>query len=750
MSISGIQRRRLFEEMTRTFYASGEKPRLADILVEVSKYFSNHPAGTPLKPLQGFARRGQKSNIDYMNHAFYSMQHNLSVAYEASLEQVQDIMMITSVLQANLESLRIRRKALISKIDDYLFTLFNADGYFMSLSDSFDDLSLTDLSMTNAFVDTSMGKVSLPAVSTLTRAIPLTQIGNNPSISVLANGTSVSYRTMSPFANALDGLANTIWGIEVETDSATEVIASITVPVGGANAPAEISRIEFDPWGIEPVQLMVRTTTNSNVSANADQRRSQSIPLPSEYQNVDLEAMGFRGVDFDTRIITSANKIILADNLRRADNVHFLLRKAKPDYTKQTASGTTKYYYIFGAKDITFTEHVYDSSAVYVSKPLSIPSDLGDDHVIDAVTLLVQGSAPTNTELAYWVAADVDGATEIGEFEWKRINPLDRIDRGPEGIVRFAGAANVSVDIRKNPDGGDLQLLEQKIAAGTPPVELNPSPDIIPGVDIWRIAEFDDSLLSSSAKLEEGVNTVRILHTEASDSVDNDLAFWADYISGARGASEVYSRIDKGLGFFDGGAIGESGRFVYVETYLEAPVASELFIRNLRKNDANSKNWGITAYLNGVEVGTLDVGLDFLAVPWKFKEGLNHVILLITIPATTSDAPRVYDGKITLMEDANLNEFGTVKLATWNYVDFFTMQYNEVDAPFSFTIRETSTSKKEIISRRQPTDNLRFRYAKDTGKGPDAVRVKVDLKRSTDNPSVTPSLDLYRLRFLYA
>lgn len=750
MSISGIQRRRLFEEMTRTFYAAGEKPRLADILIEVSKYFSNHPAGVPIRPIQGWARAGQQTNIDYINHAFYSLQHNLSVAYEASLEQVEDIMMITSVLQANLESLRIRRKALISKIDDYLFTLFNADGYFMSLSDSFDDLSLTDLSLTSAFVDTSMGKVSLPAVSNLTRAIPINQIGASPSMTVLANGARVSYRTMSPFTNALDGLGNTIWGAEVETDAPVEVIMALTVAVGGPSAPADISRIEFDPWGIEPVQMMVRTSTNSAVSSNQDSNRYQAITIPPSFQNIDLEAMGFRGMDFDTRIITSANKIVLADNLRRVDNVHFMLRKTKPDYTKQTAAGTTKYYYIFGAKDITFTEHVYDTSAVYVSKPLSIPSDLNDDHIIDAVTLLAQGSAPTNTELAYYVAADVEGATEIGDFEWRKINPLDRIDRGPEGIVRFAGAANVVRNIRANPEGGDLQLIEQKIAAGTPPVELNPSPDIVLGADTWRIAEFDDSLLPTSAKMEEGVNTVRILHTEATELADNDLTFWADYLNGSLGAAEVYSRIDKGLGFFDGGSVGESGRYVYVETYLEADTASELFIRNLRKNDANSKNWAIKAYLNGIEVGSLDVGLDFLAVPWKFKEGLNHVILLVTIPEATADAPRIYDGKITLMEDTNLNEFGTVKLATWNYVDFFTMQYNEVDAPFSFTIRETSTSKKEIISRRQPTDNLRFSYAKDTGKGPDAVRVKVDLKRSTDNPSVTPSLDLYRLRFLYA
>lgn len=749
MSISGIQRRRLFEEVTRSFYSAGEKPRLADILTEVSRYFSKYPAGRPIRPIQGFAANGQRSNVDYVNQAFYAMQHNLSVAYEVALEQTQDIMMVTSILQSSLESLRIRRKSLISKIDDYLFTLYNADGYFLSLSDSFDDLSNTDLGLTSAFIDTSMGKVTLPAVSHLTRAIPVNQISPTPTITAVANGKRTVFKTLSPFINAVDGLGNTIWGIEIETDEPTEVIVIASIAIGG-ETPAQISRIEFDPWGIEPVQMMVRTYETSRAGTNTADTSSQPISLPSEFQNVDLVAMGFRGTDFDSRIITSANKIVLADNLRRASAVNIMMRKTTPDYTTRTAAGTTKFRYIFGAKDITFTEHVYDQQAIYVSGPLTIPSDLSGEHVIDAVTLMAQGTAPTNTSLDYWVAADVEDATEIGEFEWKKINPLDRIDRGPESIVRFGGATTTSREIRRNPADNELQLIETKVATGTPQGEMNPSPYIVPGADIWRIAEFDDEILPSSAKLEEGINTIRILHTDLSDSVDNDLAYWAPYLSGASSASEVYSRIDLGLGFFDGGVIGEGGRFVYVETYLESATASELFIRNLRKNDPNSKFWDVKVFLNGTEIGTLDVGLDFLAVPWRFNEGLNHVILLVTIPESSPDAPRIYDGKITLMEDSSLYDFGTVKLATWTYVDYFHMQYNEVDSPLSFTIRETATSKKEIISRRPPTDNLRFKYAKQTGQGPDAVRIKVDLKRSSDNPSVTPSLDLYRLRFLYA
>lgn len=759
MSISSIQRRRLFEEVTRVFYASGERPRLTDILSEVSRYFAKYPPGLPLRPTQGFAVDGQKTNLNLINEAFYGMQHNLSVAYESALEQTRDIMMITSVMQSNLERLRSRRSALVATIDDYLFTLFNSDGYYMSISDSFDDLNFTDLNLTSAFVDTTLGRVSLPANSTLSKPIAINEIGLAPSIKVLANGAPTNFRSTSPFLNAVDGLDNTIWAIEVETASPVEVICGLTMVIGSGTNPAYVSRIEFEPWGIQPVQTMIRTQDN-NFTATRQGKETwnknptlveEKIFIPRDVGEDMLFQLGFLGSDFDTKITTSATKMIFNDRARQVSKVSFFLRKKVPDYTIKTSSGKTMFRYIFGAKDITLTRQVYDQEAVFVSAPLSLPSDLVKDHVIDAVSILANHSEPTSTSLTYWVAPDLgDGTHDIGDYEWKKITPLEKVDKSPDSVVKFNGAITSIRDINSNPSAGQLQLIETATAAGTPAVQLNPSPHIIKGTDVWRIAEFSDEILPSSTVLEEGINTTRVMHVTGSETVANDLSFWADYVSGVSTAEVVYTRIDKGTGFFDGSVIGEDNRFVYIETFLETEAASELLLRNLRKSDGNARNWDVELYLNGRRVGDLPVGTDFLAIPWKFVEGLNQVIMLITIPVATDDAPRVYDGKIILMENSSLYDFGTVKLATWTYVDFFHMQYNEVDTPFSFTIREVGTNKKEIISRRKPTDNFRFKYAKATGNGPEAVRLKVDLKRSTGEPSVSPTLDLYRMRFLYA
>jgi hypothetical protein len=107
--------------------------------------------------------------------------------------------------------------------------------------------------------------------------------------------------------------------------------------------------------------------------------------------------------------------------------------------------------------------------------------------------------------------------------------------------------------------------------------------------------------------------------------------------------------------------------------------------------------------------------------------------------------PNVYLGALSAMNESELYDFGTVKLGTWKHVDIHQMQYNEVGQPNTFTIYEG-----EIVSRRKPADNLRLKYSKSTTRGPASLRVRANLSRGFSNPSVSPSLHQYRLRFIYS
>jgi len=753
-SISSIQRRRLYEEVIRSLYASGEKPTLNEILTQVSKYFAQYPAGAPLKGATSILS-DRTTDVNRLNEAFLSLQHNSSVAYEAAVSQLRDIMMLTSLFQSEIERLKARRNVLNARLDDYLFSLFNTDGYFYSVSDSFATLDRVDLTMTSGVVDTSLFRVNIPARGDLSRPVPINRINTSPQVSILVDGKPDRYKLLSPFANAFDGLDNTIWAIEVETTSPVEVIACVSFGVGQVDTPIFLSSVEFDPWGISPVQAMVRTQEPNRVLLEGTQSSGQSriVEIPDDINQDDMTLIGFTGSDFDNRIRTSSNRIVFNDQLRRVSQLKFFLRKITPDYTVVTNGNNTVYRYIFGAKDILLSEQVYDQEATFVSKGLTLPPEVvGSDHVIDAVSLTVDEMVPSGTSVQYYVASDVEGGSSIGDFDWKPITPANSINKAADSIVRFDGALTTMRSIVSSPAGAsDLQLIPARSTTqGNPaPSELNPTSDIIVGTDIWRLARLDDDVIPSSLILEEGINTTRVLHTPYSED-SLDLDYWVDYVNGTKTASSDLIRIDEGNAFFDGSAIGEDYRSVYVETFVESSSATDVILKKISKIGGEARAWAIKVFLNGREIASMGLGVNDLVIPWRFVEGLNHVILLVQIPYSTGDFPYIYNGKISLMEDSDLQDFGTVKLATWKYVDFFQMQYNETGDPFTFTIKEVRPGIKEIISRRKPTDNFRLRYATALSTAPSGIRFRADLARSTDNPNVTPSLNNYRIKFLYA
>jgi hypothetical protein len=209
--------------------------------------------------------------------------------------------------------------------------------------------------------------------------------------------------------------------------------------------------------------------------------------------------------------------------------------------------------------------------------------------------------------------------------------------------------------------------------------------------------------------------------------------------------------IDSGDGFFYGGDVGENGKSVFIETYVDSKTFQRNIIKDFKKADANAKYWHVKLFLNGNEVAELKPGVETVTVPWTLKKGLNHVIVLVNIPLkkgrsgvaqTTPEIP--FLGVLTLMDGDNLYEYGTVKLSNWRYVDLFQLKFNESGQPRTFSIYDGY-----IISRRKPSNNFLLKYSKSTGFAPQAIRLRCDMKRALQNPSVTPTLKSYRLRFSY-
>jgi hypothetical protein len=744
MSISSIQKRRAFNHVSRALFSNGQKPRVVDILNFTSKYFAQHPAGAPLVADAEGLQPGVRSSVSDFNRMIAYTALNIDVAYEVANEQIESLMMLTSMLRAHLDRLEARRSTLTATIDDYLFSIFNTDGYFYSVSDSFNDTSKTDLALSSAYVDTTSGQASIPFFGDLSQKVDA-NFTHLTSINAVVDHKAHGYTVLSDMSNAFDGLTNTVWQIEVETDAPKEVMVGVRIAVGSNDAPVMISRMEFNPYGIEPVQVIMATVgPEGETLAPTGSTTQDAIQLfVSDGAQADVVLAGFNGRIFGDKFETSAHNMVFQDSLREITAVNILMRKITPDY-ETVVNGQVKQRYIFGAKDIVLTKQVYDSSATFVSRPISLPSELSKENAIDAISVVADQVIPADTSIDFFIARDTGNEKEIGDFSWQKIDPLIGGDNSDSTLIKMGGSFTFSRDIRSEPEGNELQLIPINTLATAADTDINPLRGI-PGIDrAYRIAAVEDDVIPSSTTLEEGVNTTRILYTTYDATAVDSLDFWAPYIKGDLTATTTYGRIDTGFGFFDGVSIGEFNRSVYVETFIELPEAAELKLKNLRKTNENSKLWDVRAFLNGREVAYVPSGVGEAVTPWGFKKGLNQIILLINIPTSSDTAQLPYQGQIDLVAPDQLYQYGTVKLATWQYVDLFKMQYNEEGEPFTFTIYN-----KEIISRRPPTDNFRLRFTKLSGNAPTAIRLRADLNRASNNPHTTPYLNLYRLRFAY-
>lgn len=725
-SISEIHRATVLEHVAKSLYATGTRPSTSTIIHHLSRYFRDNPPGTPLKPRQGTNAPHLRSDPRAANESMANVLANLSMLFQASQSQGAEIMDINTILRTYLDKLVVKRKKLTTQLDDYLLSLYNTDGYYYSISDGFSDLKKTDISKSNAYVDVTSGKVSLPITKSLSvdmsssdipryevKAYVTAAVDDITAVDSQTDLTSAQFTTISGLENAFDGMSNTVWAIELEREKKSEVLVDLTITLDTLARDLDVSRVEIDTYGIVPVQIYVEALNDKG----------------------EVESFG-------ESVITTDTRAAFIDNTKSISSLRIRFRKTEPDYTV-TKNGKTRYKYLFGAKEIYVTKNIYDNAATFVSEPLSIDEPF--TAFIDAVSLHVEDQIPEDTAIQYYVAKDDPEAETAEDFDWKPIVPVQE-QTDENKIVRFNSSTLISNFIRHSPTDSEFQL----IGPDTTNADLkkrNPSPSILTNGNVYRVAEVGDEFISETMTLEEGYNTVRILYKNYKKDNYLTLDNWQNAIKGTETVNEAYARIDNGQGYFSGLTVGESYKSYYIETYLESSEDRQTLVRECIKTSSSSRVWDVKIFLNGEEIADLPEGVDSLPVTWKINKGLNHIALLVDIPAGTDSIPRPDWGVFELMKDDYIYNYGTVRLNKWSYVDEFALNEDTTTiAKPNETVR-FSVVNGEIVSRIKPTDNFRIRYAKSNQQAPDAVRVKAELSRGSEDPHVTPSIDLYRLRF---
>ena len=728
MSLRQIQTRNFLEFIISSYLSSGKKPSDNETSRALNFYFSQQPAGSPIKLDPNIFRANPVSDVEDINDFMASVQINLDNLFQQIDEHLDQSTLLTTALLSQMKSIRADRKKLSDKIDDILLGIYNTDGFFYSISDDFFDSDLIDFSFTSAFLDIESGVVMLPTNADRTKAMSLYGL-NRPDVQVFERydgSKAVPFSIETPFDEAVDGLSNTAWYMKItRPEPSNGVTARVSLDVYGDSLVHQITQLAIHPHGVIPVQCSVQKLVDN------DGQTSNLRPF-SNYIKKSSEKMVF----------------INENSSEPISRLVFEFTKEQPDYYEDNIDGTRSGIYIIGIKELLMTQQSFVSNASLVSNPLSIPEALSEDQAIDSVSLTVEHDVPPNARVSYFVAPDVPGAQNLSDFNWKEIEPLSKqMGSTSKTIVNLNGANTETVFIRSvSRDGSDIPIINLNKYTSDPNAK-NPTYSLSQEFPVYRIASFGEDFFSGTLSLEEGINTTKVLHTTLSDqNIEDTFEFWKTKFETPGSYVSTYGETDIGNGFFYGADVGENERSVYIETNVYADIDYPVTLKEISKTNPNSKLWSVKAFLNGREIADMPVGIHKVTAPMKLNKGKNNIVFAINIPRASSSSYVPYIGSL----DFDMSEFGGFKLGELIYVDLFKFKDNGYRDDANISPNKWFTLYNgEIITRSNITNNYRLRYSTPTGLGPSAIRLRADLSRFDQDDRASPMIDSYRIRFGY-
>jgi hypothetical protein len=718
MSISDIQKEKFLNVLYKNLYAAGNRPTETEILQFFSEYFSAHEPGQPLAINAQIFRQMGFSNVEIFNQRMLHTLFNTETLYDSIFENSNAMLAATTALNKRLETLKAKRIALEAKVDDLIFSNQNSEGYFSSYSDRFSNLDGTDLKYTTAFVDTTIGRVSLPTLNSSVFDLLSTNsvISSNPTYSLSFNKSQIdlnkSFSDESFFSSVFDGLENTEWNKTFSFDSIGVVSFSINLPIA---KNVTLSKIEGRLNTISPTEIYVKINY-------ADASIQPEILSKKSTKDYDRFSFTF--------------------NPGNIGSIDLFMVKTQPDLIEENK--LNKYSYRYGIRDISISGQYYDRSAVFVSKALSLKQSDNSALVIDAVSIDASESSIQNGSVSYFVCQDNESADSLSDFFWQPISKNYDPTNSYPTVVNFNGSSLKSKKILSTTTGVDneiqkIPLLSKKDSKNLN--EQNPTVDLYPDQSIYRIGKINISDNPISSYILEGVNLVNGNYVNYAGSLydeKNGLSTWGNILSSKTNTRQLYKlptyEITNNSLFFTGPNL--SG----ISLLLEAKIfcANDITVRHLFvKNDSTSKQWGVGIYLNN-EVSIIPAGVSSETVQWNFKAGINTLKVAIDIAGSAN-------GSISLMDAKSLLDYGLVYTQYYGYVDPLEFKSNRSVYDNVFTI-ENFFGNKEIFSRSNIRDKSRIFYYTNNPDSVKKIRFRADFSRGK-NPLSTPAIDSFKVKF---
>lgn len=713
----------------------GEKPTYEDVSVLFGQYFSINKPGSPVQIPYSNLSASSFVDQDALNKIMATLIFNIDVLYDAYHEDVESLYSLLSAYIFRLNNLKNKRAEVEKKIDDYLFSINNTDGFYYSFTNAFNDLETTDIENTTAYVDTNLRKVTLPKITSGT----FNYVGNildratTAEVAIFFDGERKDIRQGVDFSQVSNGLNNSRWTY-VGADGTNGYKSST---IGSCVLRVSVSSSFLQSVGVSNVEgkLISRKPVDTSVVVNDPTDANNSL-FYSKSGATDYDVFSF---NFESK---------------PTGRIDIFFTKVEPDYVINENEQNKSYVYDFTIDELIISAPYFDAAATYISNPVQIVDSKNKNIIIDAVMLEANEQIPAGCQINYYVAEDSsNGSAEVSQLNWNRISPTSSYSSNSENVVRFNGTTEKAMKLISKTGDSILPTETEFIKIPRTTEFQNPIQNYFYQSDysnydfnLYRLAKFPTGVDAIYPYILENVLSQQVKASYVIGTTLNNDA-WQEIITGYRKDVSVISSditIPSTDVFFSGNSTPAGSVYLSTNVYCDT---DSVYKKNLMKT-IDAQYWDVSVYLNGRLLANLEPGAMFSSVTWNFLRGQNSIDIIINNYGTTNSGS-TFQGSLTLMEGMSLSN--TVGITPYqNYlfqvkVEDLRLKYSNTDNVFSIINWENN---KEIVYRRtkEISDGSIVYYLQNLDNGITGLRVRADLLRGTTAYS-SPAIISYKLKF---
>jgi hypothetical protein len=457
----------------------------------------------------------------------------------------------------------------------------------------------------------------------------------------------------------------------------------------------------------------------------------------------------------DRSVGTSEPKIFSAQSETDHDNFVFNFDPTNPNtisiYIIKTepdrmirSNASVAYEYDFSIRDIIISGPYYDTSAVYVSNPISLNSEDNAKYTIDRVALDVNAQSGLSSSVDFYIAKDNPDATSIDDFVWIPISPENYENKSSSNFIDFNGS---NLDYVSFVNNSQVSSSSKNISYFS--TESSTTLTGFEGVALYQIAKLNNNTDYVEPIILEGVNRYNWYRIPYRNGLSREISSWKNTIlPGLDSSVNVVSSSDEissstsfwtAPGFNDGASV-----LISFELLCSSDISLE---KIFTKDDSDSLLWDVSIYLNGNLLSTIPPNQASDSLVWNLKSGKNSIMIAIDAQAKVSaNVSGGLFGSFTLMQQSRISEYGFVYQNYLSHVSPYILKSNNSVLNNVFSITEIDT-QKYVISNKKIMINSRMYFYVNNKDSVNSIRIKAEMRRDIRNSKSTPMITSYRIKF---